>query len=265
MPHTARCGADRIRGVSTADPAFKPNPAATPEDVTARFSLRQRSLIWMIAQAAGAVMWLLGRTLRYSISIEAGGPESARLRPAVFAFWHRCILPATYVFRDYGVRVMTSRSFDGECMARVIERFGFLAVRGSSSRGAVAALLGLRRELEAGMPVAFTIDGPRGPRYIAKPGPVGLARATQTPLVAFYAAAEKSWVLNSWDEFVIPKPFSRVLVRLGRIISVPAGADDEAVEAAHRELQASLERVQAFAEQNVAQVGSPGFPQVKSV
>ncbi len=249
--------------MSAADPAAKPNPAATLEDVTPHFSSRQRFLIWMIAQAAGAALWLLGRTLRCSISIEAGGPESAWLRPAVFAFWHRCILPATYTFRDYGVRVMTSRSFDGECIARVIERFGFRAVRGSSSRGAVTALLGLRRELEAGMPVAFTVDGPRGPRYVAKPGPVALARATQTPLVAFYVAAEKSWVLNSWDEFVIPKPFSRVLIRMGRIISVPA--EEAAGEAAQAELQAALERVRAFAEQNVAQVGSPQFPLTKNV
>ena len=86
---------------------------------------------------------------------------------------------------------MTSLSFDGEFIARIIEKLGFRAVRGSSSRGAVGALLGMRREVEAGQAVAFTIDGPRGPKYVAKPGPVLLAQATGAPMAAFHIALSR--------------------------------------------------------------------------
>jgi lysophospholipid acyltransferase (LPLAT)-like uncharacterized protein len=175
----------------------------------------------------------------------------------VLAFWHSCIFPATYIWRDLQIRVMSSDSFDGEWTGRIIRRFGFVKVRGSSSRGAVRALLGMRRELEQGWAVAFTIDGPRGPRFVAKPGPVLLARATGAPMVAFHIAVEEAWILNTWDMSMIPKPFSRVLMRVSRGIVVPADADDLQKERFHGELQAALERVREFAETNV---GNPELP-----
>ena len=88
---------------------------------------------------------------------------------------------------------MSSDSFDGEWTGRIIRKFGFVKVRGSSSRGAVRALLGMRKEIGQNSTVAFTIDGPRGPRYVAKPGPVLLARATGAPMVAFHIALENAW------------------------------------------------------------------------
>lgn len=178
----------------------------------------------------------------------------------ILAFWHNCIFPATYVWRSLQIRVLSSDSFDGEWTGRIIRKFGFVKVRGSSSRGAVRALLGMRRELEQGCTVAFTIDGPRGPRFVAKPGPVLLARATGAPMVAFHIAAEKAWILNTWDRSVIPKPFSRALLRVSRRIVVPADADDSQKEQFHGELQTSLERVREFAEANVRAVGSAEFP-----
>jgi hypothetical protein len=158
---------------------------------------------------------------------------------------------------------MISRSFDGESIARIIERFGFKPVRGSSSRGAVRGLLGMRRELEQGLAVAFTIDGPRGPRYVAKPGPVLLAKATGAPMIAFYVALENPWILNSWDAFMVPKPFSRALVRMGRVMQVPANADEAQMNELHRDLQAALDQVREFAEANVHRVGSPEFPRFR--
>jgi lysophospholipid acyltransferase (LPLAT)-like uncharacterized protein len=158
---------------------------------------------------------------------------------------------------------MTSQSFDGEYIARIIKKFGFVAVRGSSNRGAVRALLGMRRDTEQGWTVAFTIDGPRGPRYVAKPGPVLLARATRVPLSAFHIAVEKAWVLNTWDAFMIPKPFTRALMRVARQVVVPADANDGEMERFHAELQASLDRVREFAEANVTRVGSQDFPGVR--
>ena len=159
---------------------------------------------------------------------------------------------------------MVSRSFDGEYIARIIEKLGFVAVRGSSSRGGAQALLGLRNQLDQGNLVAFTIDGPRGPKYVAKPGPVLLSRASALPMAAFYVALSDAWVLNTWDELTIPKPFSKALVRFSAKMQVPAEADDAQTEEFHRQLQAALERVTRFAEENVAQVGSADFPILKN-
>ncbi len=155
---------------------------------------------------------------------------------------------------------MSSNSYDGEYMGRIIRKFGFVAVKGSSSRNAVRALLGLRRALEEGWAVAFTLDGPRGPRYKVKPGPVALARSSGVPLTMFHMAIDKAWVLNSWDRMMIPKPFSRVLMRFGKLIEVPRDATDEDVERYQRELQDSLDRVREFAEENVSRVGATEFP-----
>ena len=138
---------------------------------------------------------------------------------------------------------MTSRSFDGEYIARIIEKFGFRAVRGSSSRGGVRALLGMHAVIEGNGVAAFTIDGPRGPVYVAKPGPVLLARNTGTPIRCFYIAVKDAWVLNSWDRFIIPKPFTRAHVRWSRPIFVPRDTDSGAAQSYHAEMQAALERV----------------------
>jgi lysophospholipid acyltransferase (LPLAT)-like uncharacterized protein len=133
-------------------------------------------------------------------------------------------------------------------------------VKGSSSRNAVRALLGLRRALEEGWTVAFTLDGPRGPRYQVKPGPVALARSAGVPLSTFHMAVERAWVLNTWDRLMIPKPFSRVLMRFGKMIPVPRAAADEDLERYQTELQASLDRVREFAEANIQKVGTAEFP-----
>jgi lysophospholipid acyltransferase (LPLAT)-like uncharacterized protein len=162
--------------------------------------------------------------------------------------------------RNLWVRVMSSNSYDGEYMGRIIRKFGFVAVKGSSSRHAVRALLGLRRALQEDWSVAFTLDGPRGPRYKVKPGPVALARSSGVPLTMFHMAVDRAWVLNSWDRMIIPKPFSRVLMRFGRLIVVPPEASDEDVERYQQELQDSLDRVREFAEANVHRVGAAEFP-----
>jgi hypothetical protein len=155
---------------------------------------------------------------------------------------------------------MSSFSYDGEYMGRIIRKFGFVAVKGSSSRNPVRALLGLRRALEQGWTVAFTLDGPRGPRHKVKPGPVALARSSGLAMTTFHAAVDKAWVLNSWDRMMIPKPFSRVLVRVGKLIPVPADASDEDLARYTDELQATLDRVCAFAEANVGKAGTEEFP-----
>jgi hypothetical protein len=163
------------------------------------------------------------------------------------------------LFRNAGIRVMSSNSYDGEYMGRIIRKFGFVAVKGSSSRNAVRALLGLRRALQQGWAVAFTLDGPRGPRYKVKPGPVALARSSGVPLTMFHIAVDRAWVLNTWDRLIVPKPFSRVLMRIGKLIPVPPDASNEDIERHQQELQDSLDRVREFAEANIRKVGTPEF------
>ena len=236
-------------------------PAATePVSGPRRFSLRQRIILRIIIWAGYWFIRLIGPTLRVCISFEEGAQKTLDQRPLVASQWHSCLIPATYLCRNFGIRVMSSYSYDGEYMGRIIHKFGFVAVKGSSSRNAVRALLGLRRALDDGWTVAFTLDGPRGPRRKVKPGPVALARSSGVPMTMFHAAAEKAWVLNTWDRLMIPLPFSRVLVRFGKLIPVPTDANDEDIERYTAELQASLDRVCEFAEANVGRVGTAEFP-----
>lgn len=218
--------------------------------------------MWFISWAGYLAIALIGPTLRYSISWEEppAQPGATFEKPVIYAFWHRAVFAGAWLWRKVGAAVMVSRSFDGEYIARAIEKLGFVAVRGSSSRGGAQALLGLKSKLEQGIPVVFTIDGPRGPKYVAKPGPVLLSRSTSLPIAAFYVAVSDSWVLNTWDAMVIPKPFSKALVRFGAKMRVPADAGDAQMAEFHRQLQAALERVTTFAEANVARVGAAEFP-----
>ena len=231
--------------------SHQPAAAEARDDDAPEFGIRRRFALWMIAAAGTLLIRLIGPTLRYEVSLEEGGPQGGWLAPAVYVFWHRGVIPACYWFRRRGVAVMTSRSFDGEYIARIIEGFGYKAVRGSSSRGGVRALLAMHTEIELGRAVAFTIDGPRGPRYVAKPGPVLLARNTRLPIIPFHIAVKDAWVLKSWDAMIIPKPFSRALLRMGRLMYVPAEAESAAVEEIQREMQAGLDRVRAYADQSL--------------
>lgn len=222
-------------------------------DAEPRFTLRQRLALWLISNAGALAIHLIGCTLRFTVSTEDGVPDPVHgaAKPMVVPFWHRAVFMATYLYRDRGVAVMTSRSFDGEYIARIISQFGFVPVRGSSSRGAVRALLGMHTVIEHGSIAAFTIDGPRGPKYVAKPGPVLLARHTGVPIRCVYLAARDSWTLRSWDEFVVPRPFTNVHVRWSVPIVVPADADAAASQRFHDEMQSTLERVTAYAEEAV--------------
>jgi lysophospholipid acyltransferase (LPLAT)-like uncharacterized protein len=249
-----------VSSSSTASDPDQPSVIAVRQ-----FSLRQRFLLWLISWIGYLAIALIGPTLRYSISWEQppASPGATFEKPVIYSFWHRAVFAGAWLWRKAGAAVMVSRSFDGEYIARTIEKLGFTAVRGSSSRGGAKALLGLKSQLEQGIPVVFTIDGPRGPKYVAKPGPVLLSRASAVPMAAFYVAVSEAWVLNTWDALVIPKPFSKALVRFSAKMRVPGEADDEKMAEFHRQLQTALERVTLFAEEHVDQVGSEDFPILK--
>jgi lysophospholipid acyltransferase (LPLAT)-like uncharacterized protein len=227
-----------------------PESSATVDDAGEReFTLWQRVQFALVAWAASVFIWLVGRTLRVTFSWEEGSIGSMdNVYPGIYPFWHRCVLGATWIFRHRNFAVLTSKSRDGEFIARVIRRFGYVPVRGSSSRGGQRGLLEMHSFVANGGGAAFTIDGPRGPRYVAKRGPVLLARMTDIPITAFYVAMERAWVLNTWDAMMIPKPFSRAYIRVARKIFVPSDADDDRLAAAHVEMQEALERVTTYAE-----------------
>jgi lysophospholipid acyltransferase (LPLAT)-like uncharacterized protein len=164
-------------------------------------------------------------------------------RQPIYALWHGRIMPGILYLRDRGIVVITSENFDGEWIARVIRRFGYTPARGSTSRGGARALVEMRRELRAGRPVAFTVDGPRGPREIAQPGAVWLASATGHPILPFHIEASSYWTAGSWDRHQVPKPGSTVVAALGPPIHVSPDADDAAIGAGCAELERSLARL----------------------
>ncbi len=223
--------------------------AAANESSGTQFTFWQRLQLALVTSLVSAFISVVGRTLRIEFSWEEGSIGSMdNVYPGIYPFWHRCVLGATWIFRQRNFAVLTSQSRDGEFIARVIERFGYVPIRGSSSRGGQRGLLEMRSFVLNGGGAAFTIDGPRGPRFVAKKGPVILARTTGVPITAFYVAMEKPWVINSWDAMMIPKPFSRAYIRVARKIFVAADADDDRQAAAHAEMQQALERVTAYAE-----------------
>jgi lysophospholipid acyltransferase (LPLAT)-like uncharacterized protein len=192
-----------------------------------------------IAGLCRTVTWKIDGAHHYDGILKSG-------RAPIIAFWHGRILPATWFFRERGVVALTSANFDGQWIARIIERFGNRTVAGSSSRGGMRALLELKREVERGCAAAFALDGPRGPARVAQPGAVWLAAATGSPVLPFHAEANRSWTISSWDRTQVPKPFSTVAVVLGEPMVVN-GTTDGAVDAGCRELVERLKQNEARA------------------
>lgn len=208
------------------------------------YTFRQRLAIRAADLAFYLAIRLIGSTLRFRVEGGEHWEEASRDgRLPVYTFWHDRIFPGTYFFRRRRIVIMTSRSFDGEYIARFIQRFGYGAVRGSSTRGAVGALVELTRLVRAGCPAGFSIDGPKGPRHVAKMGALLLAKKTGQPVLPFGLDAERFWRLPSWDGLQIPKPFTRVRVRFAPPIQVPPDASDAQLEAKREELQRALESV----------------------
>lgn len=206
------------------------------------YSVKERITIRLIDWLCYLVMSLIGMTIRFEVqgwhnyeSVIASG------KLPVWPFWHERIFLSTTYFRDRGIVVITSKSRDGEYIARFIQRFGFGAIRGSSSRGGAKALVEMRNAMQLGLEIAFTVDGPRGPRYEAKPGPVYLAKLTDNPILPFIIEPRKYWTLNTWDKLQIPKPFTRAILIIAEPFSVSPDADEAELEMKVAEMQRSLD------------------------
>jgi lysophospholipid acyltransferase (LPLAT)-like uncharacterized protein len=204
----------------------------------------------LIAWAVYLLLRLIGPTLRF----EYVGKRNAVNRretgkASIGAFWHRCIIPTLWHYRDHGIVVMITMNFDGLWTSRVVEKLGYRVAQGSSSRGGMNALNEMAREVEAGWDVAFTTDGPRGPRYVAKPGPVMLARRTGKPITVFHIGLSSAHTFEkSWDQQRLPYPFSRAVLVMAPAIHVSPDADAAEIERKIAEMQVALERVRDVAE-----------------
>ena len=204
----------------------------------------KRAQVAAIAAMGVPAIAALGASLRWRVEgLEHLHFDGTGRRP-IMAFWHGRVLTATYFFRGRGIVVMISENFDGEWIARIIERFGFRTSRGSTSRGGRRALLQLKRDMEEGHPSGFAVDGPRGPARRAQPGAVWLAKLTGNPVVPFHIEASRYWTMNSWDRTQIPRPFSTVAVAVGAPIDVAEDADEPALEAKRTELEQALQSLE---------------------
>ncbi|HEY1810065.1 MAG TPA: lysophospholipid acyltransferase family protein [Acidobacteriaceae bacterium] len=223
-----------------------------------RFTFGQRLALWIVPKLTALTLAGIGLTLRFEVIAEEGAVPASPPARGIFCFWHRCTLPAGWYFRKFRCSILISRSFDGELIARTLGLLGYGAVRGSSSRGGAAGLIAMRDVVARGQPVVFTADGPRGPIYQTKPGPVKLAAMTGEPMNSFYLLPQRAWTIRSWDRFLIPQPFSRVVVSWARPVPAPPPeAAPEALEAARRELNEALERARLRAETHFGQHSTP--------
>ena len=212
-----------------------------------------RVALWVVPKLTALLLALVGETLRFEVIAEEGVTPATPPARGIFCFWHRCTLPAGWYFRKFRCSILISQSFDGELIARTLALLGYNSVRGSSSRGGAAGLMAMRDVLARGEPVVFTADGPRGPIYQTKIGPVKLAAMTGEEMGCFYLLPERAWAMKSWDRFLMPLPFSRVVVSWARAVAAPAAdADQAALDAKRQELNEALERARLRAEEHIA-------------
>lgn len=209
------------------------------------YPFKKRLLIRVADIVFYTIIRLIGSTVRYEVE---GGEnwETVTLNhhQPILAFWHNRVFASLYFWRHRGIVVMTSQSFDGEYIARFIQRFGEGAARGSSTRGGKTALAAMVRLMRLGYPAAFTIDGPKGPRYVAKLGGVLLAMKTGKAILPFTVTARRYWeAKKSWDRAQVPLPFTRARVDIAPPIYVPPDADEGLLEAKRDELQRSLDQI----------------------
>ena len=204
-----------------------------------QYSFRERILIRLAGFLLYWLIRVIGATVRYRVT---GWENHTEAQPLVYCFWHNRIPIATHFWRDRGIVVMSSRSFDSEYIARFIQRFGYGAARGSSTRGARAALIQMIRAVRAGKSAAFTVDGPGGPLYEAKPGAVLLAEKSRAEILPFSISLDRYWELPSWDRIQIPKPYATARVVIGDRISMD-GDDQYDTNALQLRLQSILDEL----------------------
>ena len=187
------------------------------------------------------VVILWSRTLRvHLVNREVTDRFAAEGRNVIYAFWHDGVFLLPFAHRKSGVMIMVSESRDGDIAARILRHFGFDVIRGSSKRRGFRALIGLITGMRQGRSVAITVDGPRGPRHVAKEGAVFLAGKMRSPIIPAATGAKRCWALEkTWDRFIVPAPFTEGVVLFGEPIKVN-GTSKEEIESRRRELETTL-------------------------
>jgi hypothetical protein len=217
----------------------------------------QRIVLAIVPRLVWALLRVVGLTWRYEVIAEEGVTPVVFGQKAggeIYCFWHQCVLPCALYYRRTHAVILISRSFDGELITRTLRLLGYDAVRGSSSRAGGEGLLGLKGVIESGRPAIFTADGPRGPIFQTKMGPIKLAQLTGAPVGAFHFQPERAWTIHSWDRFQVPKPFTRIVLSWAQWTRVSADLSGEEMEATRIELNAALERARLRA---LAHLGQP--------
>ncbi len=160
------------------------------------------------------------------------------------AVWHGRLLITACILRFHNIHVMVSDHDDGELITRIVERMGFKAVRGSSTRGGVKAALGSVEAIRDGKTGGMLPDGPKGPRHKAKLGTVWLAREADAAIVPVSGSCDRGWqFVKSWDRFLIPKPFAKVVFNIGKPLVVIEDSND-AIKRANRLLETTLNKLE---------------------
>ncbi len=214
------------------------------------FSFRSRIFFWAASIAGAAIIRALSFSWKMEVFLEdeAGDLGFGYDDPAVYVTWHRRMFGFFDFFGKRHVGVMISLSWDGEIVARAAAHLGFAPLRGSSTRGAVGGLHGVIKRLKAGKPAGFLADGPKGPPRIAKPGAVHASAGTGAPLVPVAFAAREAWVLNSWDRYIVPKPFTRICMVIGRPLRMRGRMGPEEAAEQQKRLGNEIDRVCGIAE-----------------
>jgi lysophospholipid acyltransferase (LPLAT)-like uncharacterized protein len=231
---------------SAQPPEGETELAANPRS----FTRWERIQIFTVSWIGYFAVLLIGRTLRWEINGWENWEAARQLgKGLIYTFWHREIFPATWFWRKRGIVVMTSQNFDGEYIARIIQRHGYGAARGSSSRGALRAMVEMVRCLRRGSDTAFTIDGPRGPRFVAKRGAVQLSKTSGAAILCFHISLRRAYVFTrSWDQFQIPYPFSRAVIFIAPPSVVASDSTDAALDQKQLEVQSTLDALRARGE-----------------
>jgi lysophospholipid acyltransferase (LPLAT)-like uncharacterized protein len=199
-----------------------------PSEQTTELRAHQDAVAALGSVALNALM----STCRYQREGVENYDQFWRLgKPVIFTLWHGRLLPCTHFHRQQGIVTLISQHRDGEYITRVVRRWGFTAVRGSTTRGGLDALRELIQHVRGGRSLAITPDGPKGPREKMKPGPVLIAQRTGAPIIPVVSGASRASYFGGWDRFLIPHPFARLRIAYGEPVFVPRRAGEGEIQA----------------------------------
>ena len=202
---------------------------------------RGKIILFLISTVGVKVLYLLSKSYRVKITGRDIEDRIRREHPAVlYAFWHQRFLYLPYLFKNSKGYVLISYSRDGEMAAKIAEAFGILSIRGSSSRGRISSTREIVEAIEKGGIFGIAPDGPKGPACKVKPGIIKIAKQTGAPILPMTVGAGRKWCFNSWDKFIVPKPFSKICIKYGEPVFIDRDSSDEVLESKRSELEERL-------------------------